>query len=149
MVGEQVALELALVHAPDVPSPAMAAKATSLQAEGAAADSSEGSSDNIDIDEDNTIIHHMKPSHVDFRKSKIIGWHIEVLTKSDFIDIVEWVRLGGDDLVSKPKEDEVVVFRSFLKVGLRFPLHKVTIDVLKRFNIYLHQLKRKFPLGHF
>jgi hypothetical protein len=50
------------------------------------------------------------------------------------------VRLRGDDLVLKPKEDKVVVFRSFLKVGLRFPLHKTVVAVLKRFNIYLHQL---------
>ena len=48
--------------------------------------------------------------------------------------------LGGEDLVPKPKEDEVVVFRSFLKVGLRFLLHKIIVVVLKRFNIYLHQL---------
>jgi hypothetical protein len=40
----------------------------------------------------------------------------------------------------KPREYKVVVFRSFLKVGLRFPLHKVVVFVLKRFNIYLHHL---------
>jgi hypothetical protein len=32
------------------------------------------------------------------------------------------------------------VFQSFLKVGLRFPLHKTIVVVLKSFNIYLHQL---------
>ena len=42
--------------------------------------------------------------------------------------------------MSKPREDEVVVFRSFLKAGLRFPLHKTIVVALKRFNIYLHQL---------
>jgi hypothetical protein len=42
--------------------------------------------------------------------------------------------------VPKPKEDEVVVFRSFLNAGLRFPLHKTVVAVLKRFNVYLHQL---------
>jgi hypothetical protein len=42
--------------------------------------------------------------------------------------------------VLKPKEDKVVVFRSFIKASLRFPLHKVIVVVLKRFNIYLHQL---------
>jgi hypothetical protein len=42
--------------------------------------------------------------------------------------------------LSKPREDEVVVFRSFLKAGLRFPLHKTVVAVLKRFNIYLHRL---------
>ena len=46
----------------------------------------------------------------------------------------------GDNLLLKPKEDEVVVFRSFLKAGLRFPLHKMIVFVFKRFNIYLHQL---------
>jgi hypothetical protein len=71
---------------------------------------------------------------------KIKGGHNEVLNQFGYIDNIDWVRLGGDDLVSKPKEDEVVVFRSFLKAGLRFPLHKIVVVVLKRFNIYLHQL---------
>jgi hypothetical protein len=34
----------------------------------------------------------------------------------------------------------VVVFKSFMKVGLRFPLHKMLVEVLNRFEIYLHQL---------
>jgi hypothetical protein len=50
------------------------------------------------------------------------------------------VLLGGDDLVPNSREDEVVVFRSFLKTDLRFPLHKTIAVVLKRFNIYLHHL---------
>jgi hypothetical protein len=32
------------------------------------------------------------------------------------------------------------MFQSILKAGLRFLLHKTIIAVLKRFNIYLHQL---------
>jgi hypothetical protein len=55
-------------------------------------------SDNIDIEEDSTTIHPTKPSHVDFSKSKIKG-HIEVLNSFGYIDNVDWVRLGGDDLV--------------------------------------------------
>jgi hypothetical protein len=50
------------------------------------------------------------------------------------------VRLGGDELVPSPREDEVIVFRCFLKAGLRFPLHKTIVAVLKRFNIFVHQL---------
>jgi Na+-translocating ferredoxin:NAD+ oxidoreductase RnfE subunit len=49
-----------------------------------------------------------------------------------------WV--GVDELVLSPSEDEVAVFRCFLKAGVRFPLHKTVVAVLKRFNIYLHQL---------
>jgi hypothetical protein len=33
-----------------------------------------------------------------------------------------------------------VVFKSFMKAGLRFPLHKMLVEVLKTFEIYLHQL---------
>jgi hypothetical protein len=34
----------------------------------------------------------------------------------------------------------VVVFKSFMKARLRFPLHKMLFEVLKSFEIYLHQL---------
>jgi hypothetical protein len=38
----------------------------------------------------------------------------------------------------EPKDDEVVVFKSFFRVGLRFPLYDIIREVLKRFEIYLH-----------
>jgi hypothetical protein len=50
------------------------------------------------------------------------------------------VRAGGDNNVPLPKADEVVIFRSFLKAGLRFPMDKILVEVLKTFEIYLHQL---------
>jgi hypothetical protein len=43
-------------------------------------------------------------------------------------------------VVPEPKEDEVVVFRSFFRAGLRFPLYDIIREVLKSFEIYLHQL---------
>jgi hypothetical protein len=46
--------------------------------------------DDIDIEEDNTIIRPTKPSHVDFRKLKIKGGHTEVLVKFGYIN-TEWV----------------------------------------------------------
>jgi hypothetical protein len=39
-----------------------------------------------------------------------------------------------------PEENEVVIFRSFLKTGLRFPLSNFVVEILKIFEIYLHQL---------
>jgi hypothetical protein len=36
--------------------------------------------------------------------------------------------------------DEVVVYRSFMKAGLRFPLSKFLVEVLKTFEIFLHQI---------
>jgi hypothetical protein len=43
-------------------------------------------------------------------------------------------------VIPEPREDEVVVFRSFFRAGLRFPLYDIIGEVLKRFEIYLHQL---------
>jgi hypothetical protein len=53
------------------------------------------------------------------------------------------VRAGGESNVPLPEADKVVVFKSFMKVGLRFPLHKMLVEVLKTFEIYLHQLTLK------
>jgi hypothetical protein len=77
---------------------------------------------------------------MDFGKSTIKEGHIQVLTESHYISDSSLVRLGGKDVVSMPKENEVVVVRSFLKARLWFPLHKMVVVVLKRFNTYLHQL---------
>jgi hypothetical protein len=50
------------------------------------------------------------------------------------------VRARGDNNVPLPKANEVVIFRSFMKAGLWFPLNKMLVAVLKTFEIYLHQL---------
>jgi hypothetical protein len=50
------------------------------------------------------------------------------------------VRAGGESNVPLPKADDVVVYRSFMKAGLRFPLYKFLVEVLKTFEIYLHQI---------
>jgi hypothetical protein len=50
------------------------------------------------------------------------------------------VRVGGDSTAPAPEENEVVVYRSFMKVGLRFPLSKFLVEVLKIFQIFLHQI---------
>jgi hypothetical protein len=50
------------------------------------------------------------------------------------------VRAGGDNNVPAPEENEVVIFRSFFKVGLQFPLSKFVIEVLKIYQVFLHQL---------
>jgi hypothetical protein len=50
------------------------------------------------------------------------------------------VRVGGDSAAPAPEEDEVVVYRSFMKTGLRFPLSKFLVEVLKTFEICLHQI---------
>ena len=46
----------------------------------------------------------------------------------------------GEKTCPTPEENEVVRFRSFLKAGLRFPLSSFVMEILKIFEIYLHQL---------
>jgi hypothetical protein len=50
------------------------------------------------------------------------------------------VRARGESNVPLPEADEVVAYRSFMKAGLWFPLDKLLVEILKTFEIYLHQL---------
>jgi hypothetical protein len=49
-------------------------------------------------------------------------------------------RAPNRETVPKPRDNEVVIFRDLLFAGLRFPLHPVVVDILRYFDIYLHQL---------
>jgi hypothetical protein len=44
------------------------------------------------------------------------------------------VCFGGEETTPKPENDEVVVFRSFFKAGLRFPLHEMIGGCFGRFR---------------
>jgi hypothetical protein len=50
--------------------------------------------------------------------------------------------VAGEKTVPTPRDDEVVIFRSFLKAGLRFPISRFVVEVLilKIYQVYLHQL---------
>jgi hypothetical protein len=76
---------------------------------------------------------------VNFEKSTVKKGHVEAMKGRYFHD-VSIVRTGGENTVPLPEKDQVVVFRSFMKAGLRSPLHKMLVEVLKKFEIFLHQL---------
>jgi hypothetical protein len=83
-----------------------------------------------------------KPSHLDFGKSIVSEADMVMMTKLGYFREADkgLIRFGGEETIPKPKNDEVVVFKSFFKAGLRFPLHGMIGDVLENFEIYLHQL---------
>ena len=58
--------------------------------------------------------------------------------KGRYFRDISIVRAGGDSSAPVPEVDEVVVYKSFMKVGLRFPLNKFLVEVLKTFETYLH-----------
>jgi hypothetical protein len=47
---------------------------------------------------------------------------------------------SGDRTIPVPEENEVVIYRSFFMVGLRFPLSRFVVEVLKIYEIFLHQI---------
>jgi hypothetical protein len=66
-----------------------------------------------------------KPSHLEFGKSTITEGDMAKLLKLGYFseDKREMIRFGGEEVTPKPEKEEVVVFKSFFKAGLRFPLH--------------------------
>jgi hypothetical protein len=108
-------------------------------------DSSDSEDFDIESDSDDAEDRPWRPSHVVFGKSTVKKGQIDGIKGKYFCDTTI-VRAGGENTVPLPKVDEMVVFNSFMKVGLRFPLHKMLIEVLKRFKIYLHQLTPKLQL---
>jgi hypothetical protein len=61
-----------------------------------------------------------RPSHTIFGKSIIKQSHLDNMRGRYFRDM-SIVSVGGDNNVPAPEEDEVVIYRSFFKAGLRFP----------------------------
>lgn len=45
-----------------------------------------------------------------------------------------------EETSANPRGDEVVVFRDFFVVGLRFPVNPVLVDILRLYGMYTHQL---------
>jgi hypothetical protein len=98
-------------------------------------------SEDFDIESDNDDVKDRpwRPSHVVFGKSTVKKGHIEAMKGKYFRDTTI-VRAGGENNGPLPEANEVVVFKGFMKAGLQFPLHKMLVEVLKRFEIYLHKL---------
>jgi hypothetical protein len=98
-------------------------------------------SDNEDK-EDYTVLIPEKPSHLDFGRSTVTADDMVIMKKLGYFGEAEsrLVRFAGEEVVPEPKDDEVIVFKSFFRAGLRFPLYDIIGEVLKNFEIYLHQL---------
>jgi hypothetical protein len=101
-----------------------------------------GDSDNYDVDSggEDSEDRPWRPSHAVFGKSSIKQSHLANMRGRYFRDLsIVWAD-EGEKTCPTPEEDEVVIFRSFLKTGLRFPLSSFMVEVLKIFEIYLHQI---------
>jgi hypothetical protein len=109
-------------------------------AEAEQADIEEGDAGEEEIDYNTTMP--SKLSHLDFGKSTVSEADMPMMMKLGYFGEAErkLIRFGEEETILKPENDEVVVFKSFFKAGLRFPLHGMIVDALENFEIYLHQL---------
>jgi hypothetical protein len=81
-----------------------------------------------------------RPSHTVFGKSTIKQSHLDNMKGRYFRD-VSIVRADNEDRTSPaPEENEVMIFQSFFKAGLQFPLSNFVVEVLKIYQVYLHQI---------
>jgi hypothetical protein len=107
--------------------------------EGLSEDSDESDSYDVESGDEDSEDRPWRPSHSIFGKSTIKRSHIDAMRGRYFRDI-SIVRVRGDNTAPAPEENEVVIYRSFMKAGLRFPLSKFVVEVLKIFQIFLHQI---------
>jgi hypothetical protein len=105
--------------------------------EGLSEDSDDNDSYDVESGDENSEDRPWWPSHTIFGKSTIKQSHIDAMRGRYFCDM-SIVRVGGDNITPAPEENEVVIYRSFLKAGLWFPLSKFVVEVLKIFQIFLH-----------
>jgi hypothetical protein len=78
-------------------------------------------SDSYDVDsgDEDSEDRPWRPSHTFFGKSTIKQSHLDNMRGRYFRDM-SIVRVGGDNIVPAPKEDEVVIYRSFLRLVFGF-----------------------------
>jgi hypothetical protein len=96
--------------------------------------------EDVESEEDYNILIPTKPSHLDFEKSTVTEDDMPMMMKLGYFGEAEskLIQFAGEDTIPEPKKDEVIVFKSFFRAGLRFPLNEMIGVVLKNFEIYLH-----------
>jgi hypothetical protein len=77
--------------------------------------------------EDTSILSPSKPSYIEFGKSTVLVEDLVMLKKLGYFgeDESKLICFAGEEVIPEPKEDEVVVFKSFFRAGLRFPLYDI------------------------
>jgi hypothetical protein len=108
--------------------------------EGLSKDTGDSESYDVDSGGEDSEDRPWRPSHAVFGKSSIKENHLVNMRGRYLLDLSIVRADEGEKTCPTPEENEVVIFRSFLKAGLRFPLSSFVVEVLKIFEIYLHQL---------
>jgi hypothetical protein len=73
-----------------------------------------------------------KPSHLEFGRSTVTEDDMPKLMKLGYFSEAKkgLIRFSREEITPKPEKDEVIVFKSFFKAELTFPLNEMIADVL-------------------
>jgi hypothetical protein len=108
--------------------------------EGLSGDTGESDSYDIESGGEDSEDRPWRPSHTVFGKSSIKQSHLDNMRGRYFRDMSTVRADDRERTMPTPEENEVVIFRSFFKVGLWFPLSKIVVEVLNIYQVYLHQI---------
>jgi hypothetical protein len=108
--------------------------------EGLSEDSGDSDSYDVESGGEDSEDRPWRPSHTVFGKSSIKQSHLDNMRGRYFWDMSIVRADDGERTVPTLEENEVVIFRSFFKAGLWFPLSKFVVEVLKIYQVYLHQI---------
>jgi hypothetical protein len=139
MVGEKKIVDPTLAGFYEAMEKTNMEKITNEMLAGISKNSSDSESFDVESGNEDVEDRPWRLSHVVFGKSTIKQGQIEAMRGRYFHDI-SIMLARGENNVPLPEADEVVIFRSFMKAGLQFLLDKMLVEVLKTFEIFLHQL---------
>lgn len=75
----------------------------------------------------------------DFGLSRVTLKQLDEFTKMGWFPH-DLARPSEGEVIPDPRDNEVVIYKEFFTVGLRFLPHPLIVRVLKRFNLKFHQL---------
>jgi hypothetical protein len=81
-----------------------------------------------------------KPIYIEIGRSTLREKDLQSMKKLGYFSSKVNMRLTGNETTLNPGKDEVVVYRSFFKVGLQLLKYKMIVKVLQRYEVYMHQL---------
>jgi hypothetical protein len=94
----------------------------------------------LEAKEDDNDLRRTKPSHVEFGESTVKPSDFDVMKKIGYICEKDGVRFASCQITLQLNDDMIMVFRSFFRARLKLPIFMIISKVLKKYEIYMHQL---------
>jgi hypothetical protein len=98
------------------------------------------------VEEEDNDLWLTKASYINIDQSIIKPSDLELLKKHGPIEDDNIICFAGDETTPE-SEDEIVVFKSFFWAGLRLPMFKMIVVVLKKYDIFMHHLTPNAIVG--